>query len=86
VVVREEGGTVWIRGYRTGKGYRIEVEDNGVGFDVDKIEEKMDIGLNYIREQIKEMPGANMSIESVLGQGTKVWIDFEVMINESYSG
>jgi LytS/YehU family sensor histidine kinase len=86
VGVREEGGTVWIRGHRTGVGYLIEIEDDGVGFNTDALEEKMDVGLNYIRDQLRAMPGTELHIESSPGNGTKVSIEIGVMINEDDTG
>lgn len=76
VTQKIEGGTVWIRGGRTENGYQIMVEDDGVGFDVEVLDKKASIGLGYIKGQLDMMPGADMRIESRLGQGTKVWIDF----------
>jgi PAS domain S-box-containing protein len=55
----------------------IGVEDNGVGFELAKIDEKVaelsGVGLFSIRERINHL-GGHLEIESRLGQGTRVII------------
>ena len=55
----------------------IRVEDNGVGFDPAKIDEKVaelsGVGLFSIRERINHL-GGSVGVESRIGEGTKVTI------------
>ncbi len=54
----------------------IIVEDNGVGFDTDKLD-KLDeghIGINNAKERLKMMCNGEVDIESEIGKGTKVTI------------
>ncbi len=53
---------------------RITVDDNGKGFDPEKISESGGIGLKVIKERV-EMLGGHLSIDSVLGQGSRVEMD-----------
>jgi two-component system sensor histidine kinase DegS len=50
---------------------RVNVEDNGRGFDVDKIGDKGGMGLKVIRDRV-EMLGGSIEIHSVIGQGTHI--------------
>ena len=38
VCKRPEGGTVWLRSYREGNNFIVEVEDNGVGIPKDRLD------------------------------------------------
>jgi hypothetical protein len=80
-----EGGTVWIRTRKIPNGYEVIVEDNGVGFEPKRLENEMHVGLSYVREQLSEMPGSGMRIESRPGEGTKVWIKYGVVTDEDNS-
>jgi sensor histidine kinase YesM len=73
---KPEGGTVWIRSYPYQAGNMIEVEDNGVGFDTEDLEQMENIGFTYIRTRVLETPGASMEIHSAPGQGSSVHIYF----------
>jgi len=50
---------------------RITVEDNGRGFDVDTLADHSGMGIKLIRERV-EMLGGEMTVDSVVGQGTRV--------------
>ncbi|MDO4331666.1 MAG: histidine kinase [Eubacteriales bacterium] len=76
VSVKTDGGTVWIRGKKRPGGYLVIVEDDGAGFEVEKLEREKTVGLNYIRAQLKKMPGSGMKIESSPGSGTTVSVFF----------
>lgn len=80
---KSEGGTVWIRGGRTADGYRVTVEDDGVGFRKEALDEKKAVGLKYVKDQLDMMPGARMRIESEPGKGTKVQVDFRQLSAET---
>lgn len=80
---KSEGGTVWIRGSKLADGYRVMVEDDGVGFRKEELDEKKAIGLKYIKDQLDMMAGAQMRLESEPGKGTKVWIDFREISEET---
>lgn len=59
------------------QGVRLEVEDNGVGFDVDEVladaPRRKTIGLTSIRQWV-EMLGGQLSIVSAPGKGTRVTV------------
>ena len=50
---------------------KVQVEENGKGFDVESLAERSAMGLKVIRERV-EMLGGIMQLESVVGQGTFV--------------
>jgi LytS/YehU family sensor histidine kinase len=68
------GGTIWIRTRRTEKGFRIEVEDDGVGFEPEKLDESKTRGFRHIRNSLRAIPGSEMGMESQPEQGAKVWL------------
>jgi two-component system sensor histidine kinase DegS len=52
-------------------GIRVSIEDNGKGFDVEKIDEKGGMGLKVIRDRV-QMLGGSMEIHSTLGHGAHI--------------
>jgi two-component system sensor histidine kinase DegS len=54
---------------------KVQVEDNGKGFDVVSVPDKTAMGLKVIRERV-EMLGGIMQLESVVGQGT--FVSFQI--------
>ena len=58
---------------------KVTVDDDGKGFDVEKMDGKGGMGLKVIRDRV-EMMGGSIETESVVGQGTRV--TFELPIQE----
>jgi two-component system sensor histidine kinase DegS len=52
-------------------GLRVSIEDNGKGFDIEKVQEKGGMGLNVIRDRV-QMIGGNMEIHSTIGHGAHI--------------
>lgn len=74
---RRNGGTVWLRTYEMQGMYYIEVEDDGVGFDVNARphnDAREHIGLENVEYRISEMCHGIMHVNSVPGEGTKITI------------
>ena len=77
-----EGGTVWVKSYETSEHYVIQVDDDGVGFDMEAMEkqetgqdkEHTSLGLKNIRFRIWALPRGTMEIYSFPGEGTRVTI------------
>jgi signal transduction histidine kinase len=71
--------TVRIRETALANGRRIafEVADDGCGFDLEEVEDKGGLGLTSIRERAERL-GAELSVSSVPGQGTRVKIEMEI--------
>ena len=63
-------GTVSIRSYKGLGEYIVEVEDDGVGFDVEN--SLRDGGLQRVEYQLREMKGGNLEIKSAIGGGTLI--------------
>lgn len=76
----ENGGTLTLKTYRDGEYIVIEVSDDGVGFDAEKLigedKERSHIGIQNTRERLKQMIGASLTIESSPGKGTVAKIRF----------
>lgn len=74
------GGTVTIRSHEEADAYVVDVEDDGIGFDVADLRKKREwgkenfnhIGLENIRFRIAEITGGELEIHSMPGKGTKV--------------
>ena len=55
----------------TETGLRVSLEDNGKGFDVEKIDEKGGMGLKVIRDRV-QMLGGTLDVHSTIGHGTHI--------------
>lgn len=71
----ESGGRVVIRSYQTDTHFCVEVTDNGVGFDTDRmIDKKEHVGLYNVRERLKAIVNGELRVESAEGTGTTATI------------
>ena len=52
-------------------GLRISLEDNGKGFNIEKMQGKGGMGLKVIQDRV-QMLGGSMEIQSTVGQGTHI--------------
>jgi two-component system sensor histidine kinase DegS len=52
-------------------GMRISIEDNGKGFDVEKVKEQGGMGLKVIRDRV-QMLGGTMEVHSTIGHGAHI--------------
>jgi len=70
------GGKVKVASYETDDGYKVEIIDDGVGFDPKDLPGDADahVGIWNVRERLRIMCGGKMDIESSPGRGTKVMI------------
>ena len=74
------GGMVIIRSCRKADEIVIQVEDNGVGFDVDKIrweiqtKERDSTGLQSLIFRFEKLMNAKVQVESIVGEGTKITV------------
>lgn len=78
------GGTVCIRSYREEDKIVIQVEDNGVGFDVAKVKrevqchERDSTGLQSLIFRFEHLMDATVKIESIIEKGTRVTVRIPV--------
>ena len=71
---KKNGGTITIKTYEDEKHRYVEVIDNGLGFDVDKVlNSKEHIGLESSKYRLENI-GAKLIIESKIGKGTNCLI------------
>ena len=72
---KEGGGTITLRSYENETDYIIEIIDDGVGFDVNAINNKSrtSIGIENVRARL-EYVGSEMDIQSKINVGTTVKI------------
>ena len=69
----ENGGMIHVIAYETETEYCISVEDDGVGFDTNALnDDRKHVGLRNIRERLRVMVNGTLEIESRIGVGTKV--------------
>lgn len=75
---RGKTGTVVIRSFRNAESYVIEVEDDGIGFDVERTRTRIEnheqdsIGIQNLIMRFKEQLDAEVEILSEAGKGTLV--------------
>ena len=74
ILKKFEGGTVTLKTYEDENSYIVEVIDDGVGFDMEKVDfnDNVHIGLNNVRHRIITMSNGDIKFESALNKGTKV--------------
>jgi sensor histidine kinase YesM len=77
-----EGGYIEISSYEEGDKIIVEVNDNGVGFDVNDIKDTS-FGIKNSRERFKLLLNAEIEIKSEIGSGTNVRI---ILNNKGISG
>ena len=73
---KPDGGTVKISSYKKDGFIYVVIEDDGVGFDIHqkKDDGRSHVGINNIKTRLNEYMGAEVIIESTLGQGTCVTV------------
>ncbi len=68
---------IWIRLKREAEGTRLEVEDDGVGFNVGAVdahyEQRGSLGMVNMRERA-ELAGGLLGVKSAEGEGTRIWV------------
>ena len=75
-----EGGVVYVRTRERADRWIVEIEDTGVGFDVEeyyrrqRIGEGDSTGLRNIQFRLEKVMGASLKVESKIGIGTKVTV------------
>jgi PAS domain S-box-containing protein len=85
VVSHAHANNIGILLERAGGKVKVFVEDDGVGFSPDFIEQKERLGLVGMRERA-EMMGGRLIIESVLGKGTSVIVEVPDVYSDPYRG
>ena len=73
---RVDGGTLKISSYEKDNTIFVIVEDNGVGFDVNEVKHdgRSHVGMNNIKNRLKEMLNAEVTVESTINEGSCVTI------------
>jgi signal transduction histidine kinase len=71
-----QASRVLVRLTREGNCVRMSIEDDGVGFDPSKIEQKGGHGFTNMQERAA-MIGASFTFETGPGQGMKIWIELK---------
>ncbi|MBR2047028.1 MAG: histidine kinase [Oscillospiraceae bacterium] len=69
---RHEGGTVILRTRLDGDYVRVDVQDNGVGFDPEAPGKTESVGMQNVRFRLENIARGHMVIRSAPGQGTTV--------------
>ncbi len=74
ITKKYEGGTVKITSYKKDDKIFIIVEDDGVGFDVNKVIGETHLGFKNSRARLRHFVNGDLVIESEINKGTKVTI------------
>ena len=75
VRIREEG-IITVHSYLQAGNHVICIEDNGVGFDPDRIDDdhRQHIGIRNVRDRIEMLCGGSLEISSRMNEGTVVTV------------
>lgn len=71
------GGTVVLSTYEDANNYYVKVNDDGVGFDAsdyNKNDGKSHVGIDITKKRLKSMLDAEMTIDSIIGNGTTITV------------
>ncbi len=74
---KPEGGTVTIKTYEDDEHFYVDISDDGIGYDVNKTvvdDERSHVGISNIKVRLKEMLSATVTVQSAVGEGTKVLV------------
>ena len=74
ITKKYEGGTVAISSYEKDNKFFIVVNDDGVGFDVNKVIGDTHLGFKNSRERLRHFVNGDLVIESEINKGTKVTV------------
>ena len=79
ILKKLEGGIVTLTTYETDTNYIVEVKDNGIGFDITKIDfdKNVHFGLKNIGYRISQMTDGDLKISSKVDVGTKITVTFK---------
>ncbi len=75
VTTRSQGGTVTLRVERVDGAFEVRIEDDGVGFDPDRVRPAgTGVGLSNVRERLHALygPALGWSVRSAPGEGTTI--------------
>ena len=77
-------GLVKVMTYKEGNNHILVIKDNGVGFDLDKLnnDEKVHVGIDNVKTRIKNMVNGSFEITSVINEGTTITIKIPEVTNE----
>lgn len=68
----------YIKFYKKGDQLHLEIEDDGIGIDLEKARKSKSMGLFGIRERIKKWHG-ELTIEGAEEEGTQIHIQFDTI-------
>ena len=74
---KNDKGHIKIGSYKIDNGYKIIIEDDGIGFDMNapkKEDGRSHVGMINVKERLKQMCGATMNIQSSPGNGCRTEI------------
>ncbi|WP_405357629.1 sensor histidine kinase [Ruminococcus sp.] len=84
VGMKEDGGTVMIATREEDDCYKVIITDDGVGFDTAKPvrdDGRSHVGMENVRQRLKELCDAQVIIESEIGKGTVATIRIPKTVN-----
>lgn len=71
---KKQGGTVRLHTWTENGNNRIEISDDGVGFDTESTPREGSVGMKNVRFRLQHMVNGTMDIKSIPGEGTTVTI------------
>ena len=81
----EDGGKVQLMTRKTPLGAEVIVMDDGVGFDPERLPQdgREHFGVQLVRDRLKMVCGARLTVESKIGQGTVVRVYIPSRVEDS---
>nr|WP_318038005.1 histidine kinase [uncultured Faecalibacillus sp.] len=69
---KENGGTIFIETKRERNNIILQVKDDGVGFDIKRLDEKGHTGLNNLENRLNSLCSGTLKIKTQIGKGTDI--------------
>jgi two-component system sensor histidine kinase DegS len=84
IAIHSQASQVIVQMDTSPNGLRVSIEDNGKGFEVDKVEEKGGMGLKVIRDRV-QMLGGNFEMHSTIGNGSHILFQIPTGITTTFA-
>jgi two-component sensor histidine kinase len=80
ITKKKAGGTVKISTYSTEKAHIIEIKDDGTGFDLETVKDsnRVHVGINNVRNRLKNLCNGTLTVKSKVGVGTRITIEIPI--------
>jgi hypothetical protein len=74
ITKKREGGTIRISAYDTKRCHVVEILDDGVGFDTEKRPDGTHVGIENVRDRLRNLCNGTLTVRSTEGVGARITV------------